>query len=438
MDKALVIVEGAVTESDLFDRVARLFDMDLQIHAVASNIYDLYQRLKEQDFAIDIRDVLDDMTADPDIKAMLHAEYGYYFLIYDCDIQDTRYRDSENPLPIGDRARINCAELEEMIRQLNDEEDETKGKLFVNYPMMESYCDCDSFYEDEFRETMVSLATLDKEGEYKRWVRHRLVGRKDVSLLSEEDLLGLMRMNAAKSYSLITGEWKIPDYAVYERTCNDLNVLQKQKSQIERGQELSVLNTSLLFPVYRFGNNRGLYDRISDVPRHPLFTVLIVCDAGGERDVETTLRSLRAQRMSRWNHRIVCRHDAQSLVLTGDVCEWVMFVRAGDVVQPGSLTSAKGLIELCPQARLCIYDACAQVRRLSDGRPDWGECVHVHRQALHPEKIRRLAPVPIMKTLHRRDLVDRSLDAWLLLSVGETLDRVGLGTGGALIEVTST
>lgn len=431
MERALVIVEGKTPDADLFGRIAEVLGLDLQVKAVRSNVYNLYNKLREQDFAIDIRDVLSEMTDDPELKTALKADYRYFFLVYDCDIQDTRFTDRDAPPPIAERARANIPELREMLRQLDDEEDETKGKLFINYPMVESYCDCDSFFENEYRETTVELSLLDRKDAYKKRVRHRLVAQKELDAWTAGDVFSLMRMNAAKAYSLVTGRWQVPGYADYDRACGDESLLSAQERLVAERGGLAVLNTSVLFPIYRYGQNKGVYAHVAEQSAEPIVTVLIVSRGDDDAQVEKTLESLHAQKMPRWNHRIVRRDDLPTFAFDDEVCDWVVWVCAGETVQGGALTSVKGLLELCPEAVLCTFDVCAPFRAAADGRRDWAG-VAVLTQ-LHPQKAAALSPLPLFRTLQRRRLVTRPLDRWLDSSVGDILPRIDFGHGEALI-----
>ncbi len=37
-----------------------------------------------------------------------------------------------------------------MVNYFVDETDPSIGKLYINYPMMESYRDCDTFFEEDY------------------------------------------------------------------------------------------------------------------------------------------------------------------------------------------------------------------------------------------------------------------------------------------------
>lgn len=47
-----------------------------------------------------------------------------------------------------------------MAEYFVDETDPSVGKLYINYPMMESYRDCDDFFDENYKSTMVSLPAI--------------------------------------------------------------------------------------------------------------------------------------------------------------------------------------------------------------------------------------------------------------------------------------
>ena len=56
MSSILLIVEGS-DESKLFNRLKEVYNIDTKIFAVKSNIYQLYNKLKEYDFNGDIKTI---------------------------------------------------------------------------------------------------------------------------------------------------------------------------------------------------------------------------------------------------------------------------------------------------------------------------------------------------------------------------------------------
>ena len=59
-----------------------------------------------------------------------------------------------------------------MIDFFNNETE--NGKLYVNYPMMESYKDCDDFFDEQYQNREVSLKTLFSH-KYKQQVSQRIL-----------------------------------------------------------------------------------------------------------------------------------------------------------------------------------------------------------------------------------------------------------------------
>lgn len=135
----LIIVEGSKTEPNFFNRLSDVFGLKFDIYCLETNIYSLYKKMKEIDFNGDIKDVLSEIHQDK--KEMLSKKFAYTYLIFDCDAHHSRKNESRTQEEI---VLDNLAKLSEMAKYFIDETDPSKGKLYINYPMMESYRDWSS------------------------------------------------------------------------------------------------------------------------------------------------------------------------------------------------------------------------------------------------------------------------------------------------------
>lgn len=265
---ALVVVEGK-TEERFFKAFGDKLGMNLSIHAVCCNVYNLlrWMTLREDgtrirdvsELTLDIPKLLEEHTNDPNAKAVLRRHYDAFYMIYDCDIQDTGYAaydsegnrqeipDREHLPSIEDRARANMDELKKFLSLLDNEYDSTVGKLYINYPMIESLWDADSFSDPLFQKRVVRLQTLvDGEG-YKGIVKSRLlhVERENVDEWETEDFSDLIRMNYLKARQLVADER-------YHFAQGDILSAQVVKACTQG--ELCVLNTSVFIPLDQFGD----------------------------------------------------------------------------------------------------------------------------------------------------------------------------------------
>ena len=252
LPKALVIVEGADAEPRLLRQLASAckLDLEMEIVPVRFNIHQLYQLLAAADFQADIRKILAGLPTVPDgQKALLSStRFAYTYLMYDADLQH-RYP-GEEALPIEDVVRGNLEKLEKMTAYFTDETDPSVGRLYVNWPMVESYRDCDDFFDPAFRDNFVALADLNS---YKAIVGRRKHASLNLSKYDESAFRSLMRMNIHKIASLSSNVWSMPSYLDYLALSTSASIFHAQQQHIAATSTLGVLNTTILLPLDYYG-----------------------------------------------------------------------------------------------------------------------------------------------------------------------------------------
>lgn len=85
-------------------------------------------------------------------------------------------------------------------------------RLYLNYPMLESYRDCDSFFDEGYQNNTISVGRMK---DYKRIVARRKLTRVHLDTYSRENFDGLTKMNVYKLNSLMSGIWGKPEYSLY-------------------------------------------------------------------------------------------------------------------------------------------------------------------------------------------------------------------------------
>ena len=258
--KILLIVEGKKTEPMVFSRLAEVFDLDCEIHCFATNIYDLYRRMKAYDFTADIRDVLKEKHQDQ--KGILSLDFAYTYLIFDCDLHHSEIGEKRSPKDI---ALDNLDALQEMASYFTNETDPSIGKLYINYPMMESFRDADNFFDPSYESRCVALSMLSQ---YKSEVGNRKLCRLHTNRFEKRHFEGLILQNLHKWNSICHQTWEKPEYSKYLQDPSFLALLGKQKRSMEEEGILWVINTSLFLIIDYFGNKNGFYDslRLSKEP----------------------------------------------------------------------------------------------------------------------------------------------------------------------------
>lgn len=254
MPNVLVIVEGKKTEPAFFKQLHTVFGLDYNIFCFATNIYTLYRRIKDLDFNCDIKNVLKEHC--PEQALTLNNKFAYTYLIFDCDAHHTKPEDERKTEQI---VLENFQKLQDLLKYFNDETDPSKGKLYINYPMMESFKDADDFFESKYCETTVNINEICK---YKDKVNKKMLSRRRVDSLTKEQLEQLTLMNVYKLNFIVNSKWDKLSYAAYQRIATSLSLHKSQEALIKQKNEISVINTTLFIILDYFGNQNGFYDSI--------------------------------------------------------------------------------------------------------------------------------------------------------------------------------
>lgn len=255
----LLIVEGDTIEDEFFRCIASAFGISAKVIPYRTNIYKLYEALKQANFSANVCGILKESATEDD-KKLFDRKYAAIYLVYDADFQHCDK--GENELTIEQRIAKNMPRLSEMSKYFTDETDDTVGKLFINYPMMEAYKDCDAFFEVAYKDRRVSIYDLLHNG-YKKSVSQRKVNGKAVKKLSYRDFCDIVKC-AVYKYAFIMGNgWRALPYRDFITSLFSANLLGYESSTIDECGEVNVINLSVLFVLDYLGNNDGLYDSLA-------------------------------------------------------------------------------------------------------------------------------------------------------------------------------
>lgn len=256
MSKAniLLIVEGEKTEKAFFQQIRRLFeDIDYKIVSYCTNIYTLYNKIKELDgFNRKNKNQIDTVKLlDPKTKAekeALNRKFAYIYLVFDADVHDA-YKVGNSKKSYKQAVMDKISKLEKMIKYF-DNETNGIGKLFINYPMMESYLDSNSFFDKDYAEKDVSIYELKN---YKEKIKEMPLSNKLTNELNKTDIRNIAKNQIFKLNYLSHKLWQAPTYDEYRIYSDGKSILQEEKDKVKDEEKLSVLNTSIFFYIDYFG-----------------------------------------------------------------------------------------------------------------------------------------------------------------------------------------
>ena len=146
-----------------------------------------------------------------------------------------------------------------MAKYFIDETDPSTGKLYINYPMMESYRDCDTFFEDSYAFAKVSIEELST---YKNRVAKKKLSSIHVDKYTKEQVSSLILQNLYKLNIIHHEILGKPDYDTYLKCSDSECILSEEKNLIVNEKFLSVINTSLFMITDFYGNRNGFYDEL--------------------------------------------------------------------------------------------------------------------------------------------------------------------------------
>lgn len=240
MDKILFICEGEETERKFCNLIIDRYFIDnkkpKEYVAFGANIYSLYDEMSK-DRDLDIIELIRE-------KAKLKKDMATYekltmggfdevYLIFDYDFHAPQYS------------------FEKILEMAEFFDNETEnGKLYINYPMMESFKHFKSIPDEDFNNYKISKEECLK---YKK-----IVG--DVSCIKHFNditlpILGIMIKQVLDKYGVISKK-KLNNYETYLNEFSQSNLLHLQNKSLSKDGKIFVLNTSILWGLDYFGKDK--------------------------------------------------------------------------------------------------------------------------------------------------------------------------------------
>lgn len=229
--KVLVITEGKKTEPKLYRKAFETFPLfsKYEIYSYAANAYDLYGYLEPywKEGLLDASDflqVLIEHEQSETKKKVLEQKFSDIFLIFDFDPHDHRY---------------DFNKLRKLLDYFNESTD--MGKLYINYPMVESYKHFLSLEDETYMDRIVRFEDLTS-------YKHIVAKESGIGLVGDftrDTFRMIVDKNLSKLNYLCTSEKDIPNVDEIDSLLDC--VAKKQNSYITNDRYCYVLNTGLLF-----------------------------------------------------------------------------------------------------------------------------------------------------------------------------------------------
>lgn len=224
---ALYIVEGERSEPRFLKKMWKTYmNRKVDTYSYCTNIHVLIDILYVDgrlDEDLDILRCLRGFEKDPEKREILSKEYNDVFLVFDMDPQDPR---------------IDVDKIKSLMEFFDDSSN--NGKLYLNYPMMESYKHLRSMDDQEFKDRKISVSDC---GHYKKMVNEeccemlKSLNSYDRSLLIDLALLHIMKANY-----MVCDRFDLPTVSEFI-SWGKTQIYQIQCDSIAEDGTLYVLNT---------------------------------------------------------------------------------------------------------------------------------------------------------------------------------------------------
>ena len=224
--KILVIVEGAKTDFNLMTRLLSVYGIS-ETHQIVSyntNIYTLYNQLPDsydEYDNIDLLQILIEREKDESKRALLNERYSDILLIFDLDPQAPDFAP------------------EKVIKMTSYFTESTNmGKLYLNYPMVESFYHMSDIPDEKYNEYVVALDDL-KNKKYKQIV-HNICRNGDYAKFASDkkECSIVIKQNLEKAKLMINNDENMP---------NSIDILNKQLDLLSSKKIISVLCTCVFY-----------------------------------------------------------------------------------------------------------------------------------------------------------------------------------------------
>lgn len=245
----LFVFEGDDREPHVYKTIERLYfpkENDNIICSFGNNIYDLYNEMMEYGGDGDIVSIMRERLADrgdSTLDSIRSTDISEIFLFFDYDFQNSQLTLEE----------IN-RRVEEMLQMFDDETG--SGKLYINYPMVESIRYTKELPDDHYNEYVVSreecldFKRIAREFSFYDSFDHILFKdgekpTKEKYLKIQDNWNFLKTMNVCKAHGIVLGRYTMP---ADKSIINQMAIFNSQRSMyVEVNESVAILNS---FPIF--------------------------------------------------------------------------------------------------------------------------------------------------------------------------------------------
>ena len=230
----LFVVEGERDEPRFLNSLVRALhsDAEYEIFTYGTNLHKLLDGMFECgdiDEDLDFLGYLKSISDGID-REMLDRRFSDIYLLFDMDPQDPKY------------------DPDKVAKATDYFDDSTdNGKLYINYPMLESYRHVRSLDDLSYLDCLVNTDDIKS---YKRIVNEEGIPvLSQLSKMNKDIWVRLIELNLRKTDLILGFGKEVPDYDTYITEFIQRNILERQLDVMDTENYLYVLNTSLFMMV---------------------------------------------------------------------------------------------------------------------------------------------------------------------------------------------
>lgn len=229
--KILVLVEGAKTDVKLLKHLLSVYGID-QSHQIISyntNIYSLYNLMfrNTNPDDVDILQLLKEHETVAERKAVFNERYSDILLIFDLDPQDPQFSSTK---------------ITEMMNYFVESSD--MGKLYLNYPMVESFYHMKSIPDDDYWSYTATMQELSSHIYKSRVAAENRNHDYSKFAVDKSECNIVIKQNIEKAWKIVKDDISFQ----YERILPDpADVLDIQLKKLKEDNALFVLCTCVFY-----------------------------------------------------------------------------------------------------------------------------------------------------------------------------------------------
>lgn len=255
----LLVIEGERLEHNFFSHYLKKFNVNAHLCVVGANIHMLYSKCKSYGFDCDVKDILKEMVRD-DVKSSLEQKFAYTYLVFDADLHHKNIEQRGKTIDIETIIDGNFPQLIEMVKHFTDETDPSIGKLYINYPMMESFRYCNRFNDDAFLSATIPIESIS---DFKQLASKMALSGRVIENYTRDNFVDLIRMNVLRLESLLNKDIRrFLSYDEYIEASDAVKIADNQHERMLNDKEIHVLNSSIFLILDYFGNKDKFYENL--------------------------------------------------------------------------------------------------------------------------------------------------------------------------------